>query len=96
VQTLLVSATIDFSTSADYATEEVLSYLSNGQHIILAEPGHMDHDGLQPKRRNADQVTNPVYALADPNKLGQIAWLTQSVSFVKFFRCAARAAQRAR
>lgn len=54
----MVSESIGFSTSADYTTEELLLYLSNGQRVILAESGHMDYDSLQPEvyeRRSGDQ-----------------------------------------
>ena len=42
IETLLVSGSIDISTPAQYATEELLPYLSNGEHIILENYGHLD------------------------------------------------------
>jgi pimeloyl-ACP methyl ester carboxylesterase len=42
VETLLVSGSIDFSTPAQYASEELLPHLSHGQAIILAEMGHVN------------------------------------------------------
>jgi pimeloyl-ACP methyl ester carboxylesterase len=41
VDTLLVSGNIDFDTPAQFATEELLPSLSNGQQIILSEYGHI-------------------------------------------------------
>lgn len=40
VQTLLISGSIDFSTPAEYATNDLLPYLSRGKQIILKEMGH--------------------------------------------------------
>ena len=40
VETLLISGSIDFSTSPHFATEELLPYLSNGQQVILKDFGH--------------------------------------------------------
>lgn len=40
VETLILSGSIDFSTPAEYATTELLPYLTNGKQIILAEMGH--------------------------------------------------------
>lgn len=38
--TLLLSGSIDFSTPAVYATDQLLPYLANGRQIILKEMGH--------------------------------------------------------
>lgn len=43
VPTLLISGSIDFSTPAEYATEQLLPQLGNGKQIILSEMGHT-HD----------------------------------------------------
>ncbi|MBI5292734.1 MAG: alpha/beta fold hydrolase [Chloroflexi bacterium] len=49
VETLLVSGSVDFSTPAEFATDELLPYLTNGKQVILAEMGHVDDLGrLQP------------------------------------------------
>ena len=49
VETLLVSGSIDFSTPAEFATDELLPYLTNGKQVILAEMGHVNDVGtLQP------------------------------------------------
>jgi hypothetical protein len=42
VHTLLISGNIDFSTPAEYATNEILPYLPNGRQVILREMGHVD------------------------------------------------------
>lgn len=48
VETLLVGGNSDFSTPAQFATEELLPLLSNGQQVILSEMGHTsDVFGLQ-------------------------------------------------
>jgi pimeloyl-ACP methyl ester carboxylesterase len=41
VPTLLVSGSIDFSTPAEYATEELLPCLKNGRQVVLREFGHV-------------------------------------------------------
>ena len=49
VESLLVSGSIDFSTPAEFATDELLPYLTNGKQVILAELGHVtDVWTLQP------------------------------------------------
>ncbi len=40
VETLLVSGTVDFSTPAQFASEELLPSLQRGTQVILAEQGH--------------------------------------------------------
>ena len=42
VETLLVSGSVDFSTPAEFATDELLPYLTNGKQVILAEMGHVN------------------------------------------------------
>lgn len=42
VQTLLISGSIDFSTPAEYATNDLLPYLSNGKQVVLKEMGHVE------------------------------------------------------
>lgn len=41
VETLLLSGSIDVSTPAEYATNEMLPLLRNGRQIIIAECGHV-------------------------------------------------------
>jgi pimeloyl-ACP methyl ester carboxylesterase len=40
VETLLIGGSIDFSTPPQYATEELLPYLSSGEQVILKDLGH--------------------------------------------------------
>jgi len=40
VEMLLVSGSVDFSTPAEFATNELLPYLNNGKQVILKELGH--------------------------------------------------------
>lgn len=48
METLLVSGSADFSTPAQFATEELLPLLSNGRQVVLSEMGHTgDLFGLQ-------------------------------------------------
>jgi hypothetical protein len=50
VETLLVGGNIDATTPAQWATEELLPSLSNGEQVILSEFGHTDDVwGLQPE-----------------------------------------------
>lgn len=50
VEMLLVSGNIDATTPAQFATEELLPSLSNGEQVILSEFGHTDDVwGLQPE-----------------------------------------------
>jgi hypothetical protein len=50
LETLLVSGSVDGTTPARYATEELLPSLSNGQQVILSEFGHVDDVwSLQPE-----------------------------------------------
>jgi hypothetical protein len=52
IETLLISGSIDFSTPAQFAEEELLPSLHNGQHVIIAEQGHTgDFWGFQPEAR---------------------------------------------
>lgn len=50
VETLLISGSIDYSTPAQFAAEELRPMLSHGQEIILSELGHFnDLWGSQPE-----------------------------------------------
>jgi len=40
VQTLLVTGSIDARFPAEFATEELLPYLTNGKQVVVAEAGH--------------------------------------------------------
>jgi hypothetical protein len=49
VETLLVSGNIDSDTPLQFARDELLPSLSNGQHVILSEFGHGEFLALQPE-----------------------------------------------
>jgi len=50
VETLLVSGSVDFATPPAYAERELLPYLRNGHHLVVAEFGHcFDLAGLRPQ-----------------------------------------------
>jgi hypothetical protein len=50
VETLLISGNIDFSTPAEFATDDLLPALTNGTQVILSEMGHVnDVMSLQPE-----------------------------------------------
>jgi pimeloyl-ACP methyl ester carboxylesterase len=49
VETLLVSGNLDSDTPVQFARDELLPSLSNGQHIILSEFGHGEFLALQPE-----------------------------------------------
>jgi pimeloyl-ACP methyl ester carboxylesterase len=50
VEMLLVSGNVDATTPAQWATEELLPSLSNGEQVVLSEFGHTsDVRGLQPE-----------------------------------------------
>jgi len=50
LETLMISGTVDFSTPMQFAYDEVLPFLSKGQHVTLTEFGHTDDIWeLQPK-----------------------------------------------
>ena len=52
VETLLISGSIDFSTPAQFAEQELLPALHKGQHVVIAEQGHVnDFWGFQPEAR---------------------------------------------
>jgi pimeloyl-ACP methyl ester carboxylesterase len=42
IETLLVSGSVDFSTPAEYAANELLPSLANGKQVILSEMGHVN------------------------------------------------------
>jgi hypothetical protein len=42
VETLLVSGNIDFSTPPQFAAEQLLPYMNNGQQVILKDFGHTE------------------------------------------------------
>lgn len=42
VETLVISGSIDFSTPASFAKDEVLPMLSKGQQVVISEAGHIN------------------------------------------------------
>jgi hypothetical protein len=42
IETLLISGNIDFSTPPQFATEELLPHLANGEQVILKDFGHTE------------------------------------------------------
>jgi pimeloyl-ACP methyl ester carboxylesterase len=50
VETLLLSGSVDFSTPAEFATDELLPHLSRGKQVIVKEAGHVtDLWGVRPE-----------------------------------------------
>jgi hypothetical protein len=50
IDTLLISGSVDFSTPAQFARDELLPSLRNGKQVILAEQGHVgDFWAFQPE-----------------------------------------------
>jgi len=49
VETLLVSGNVDLWTPSQFAEDELLSYLSKGQHVVVAECGHAEMLWRQPE-----------------------------------------------
>lgn len=41
VETLLISGSIDFTTPAQFAEQDLLPSLKNGRHVVIAEQGHV-------------------------------------------------------
>jgi pimeloyl-ACP methyl ester carboxylesterase len=66
VETLLLSGSIDFSTPAEYATNELLPNLKNGKQIILSECGHVG-DVLLVHGDNARLLLTSFYETGVPN-----------------------------
>lgn len=42
VETLVLSGNVDFSTPAENTKRDLMPYLNNGTHVVLAEMGHID------------------------------------------------------
>jgi len=49
VETLLVSGNIDLWTPSQFADDELLPYLSKGQHVVVSENGHAEMLSRQPE-----------------------------------------------
>jgi hypothetical protein len=52
VETLLINGSVDFSTPPQFAEQELLPSLKNGQSVLISEQGHVnDFWGFQPEAR---------------------------------------------
>ncbi len=61
IPTLLVSGSVDFSTPAEFATQELLPSLRHGKQVLLAEMGHVgDFWGFQ--QQAAERLLTSFYA----------------------------------
>jgi pimeloyl-ACP methyl ester carboxylesterase len=66
VQTLLLSGSVDFSTPAVRATNELLPYLPNGRQIVFAEYGHVN-DMWQTSPDNIRLILTTFYRTGVPD-----------------------------
>ncbi|AGL16208.1 alpha/beta fold hydrolase [Actinoplanes sp. N902-109] len=76
VETLLVSGTVDFSTPAQLATDELLPLLSKGRQVILPELGHTGDFWEQ-----ADASTRLLTSFFDTGTADDSAFGTRPVDF---------------
>jgi hypothetical protein len=77
VETLLVSGSIDFSTPPQFATNELLPYLTNGRQVILKDFGHSGTFwSSQPEARS--HMLNTFF---DTGKLDDSLYKYQPVNF---------------
>lgn len=58
IETLLVSGNIDFSTPPQFATQELLPHLTNGEQVILEDIGHTESVWSSQPEARAHLVTN--------------------------------------
>jgi len=66
VETLLLSGNIDFSTPAEFATNELLPYLKNGQQVIFSECGHVG-DVVYSNWENTRRILTSYYKTGTPD-----------------------------
>jgi pimeloyl-ACP methyl ester carboxylesterase len=66
VETLLLSGSLDVSTPAEYATNELLPCLRNGRQIVIAESGHQNLETLQPE--NARRILSGFFETGVPDE----------------------------
>jgi pimeloyl-ACP methyl ester carboxylesterase len=77
VETLLIGGTVDFSTPASFAADELLPHLSNGRQVILAEFGHSgDFWDYQP-----EASTRLLTRFFDSGEVDDSLYRPQSVDF---------------
>ena len=74
VETLLVSGNIDLWTPLQFAEEELLPYLSKGQHVVISESGHGEMLGRQPEA--SKQLLNSFFdtGVADDSLFTYQSW----------------------
>jgi pimeloyl-ACP methyl ester carboxylesterase len=77
VETLLISGTVDFSTPAQLATDELLPALPNGHQVILAELGHTDDFWYHQPAAGQQLIT----AFLDRGEIDQAGYETRPVRF---------------
>ncbi len=66
VETLLLSGNIDFSTPAEFATDELLPHLKKGKQIILSECGHVG-DVIYLNPENTRRIVSGYYRSGEPD-----------------------------
>jgi pimeloyl-ACP methyl ester carboxylesterase len=66
VETLLLSGNLDFSTPAEFATRELLPFLTHGRQIILSECGHVG-DVWYANMENTQLMLTTFFATGVPN-----------------------------
>lgn len=66
VETLLLSGNIDFSTPAEFATNELLPHLKNGKQVILSECGHVS-DVIYLNPENTRRIVSSYYHSGEPD-----------------------------
>jgi hypothetical protein len=66
VETLLLSGNLDFSTPADFATRELLPFLTRGRQVMLSECGHVG-DVWYTNMENTRLMLTTFYKTGAPN-----------------------------
>jgi hypothetical protein len=66
VETLLLSGSIDVSTPAEFATEELLPYLKNGWQVIFSEFAHVS-DIWKVRPKTTERILTSFYKTGVPD-----------------------------
>jgi pimeloyl-ACP methyl ester carboxylesterase len=66
VETLLMSGSLDFSTPAEFAANELMPFLKNGKQVILSECGHVN-DMWYANNENTRLILTSFYDTGIPN-----------------------------
>lgn len=77
VETLLVSGSIDFSTPPQFATEELLPYLNNGEQVILRDFAHTETFW----NRQAEARTHLLKTFYDSGEMDNSLYVYEAVDF---------------